>query len=85
MPQTNAYSLCKIFTPDQKEKSFQLRKNAEFNNGLRWMDSMKKTVLSKMVTNLTEKSLKESAEILHKKKIQLLREKYLESFLKRMY
>ena len=41
-----------------------------------------------MVTTLIEKSLKESAEdaeVLHKKKIQLLRKQYLESFLKRLH
>ena len=79
---------------DQEEKSFQLRKNANFNNGLRWMDYLKKEpILSKTVTSLTEKNLskptqillKESAEMLHKKKMRFLQDKYLESFLKRLF
>ena len=42
---------------DQEENSFELRKNADFNNGLRWMDYLKKEpILSKIpVTSLKEK------------------------------
>ena len=79
---------------DQEENSFQLRKNDNFNNDPRWMDYLKKEpILPKMVSILTKKNprksaqihLKESPEMLHKKKIQHLKEKYLESFLKRFF
>ena len=78
----------------QEEKPLKLRKTTSFNNGLRWMDySKKEPILSKIVTSLTEKNLsksapillKESAEMLHKKKMRLLQDKYLESFLKRLF
>ena len=48
---------------DLEEKSFQLRKNVEYTNGLRWRVFV--AVLSKTVKNLTETSL----EILSRPKV----------------
>ena len=45
----------------QREISVQLRKNAIFNNGLRWMSYQRREQrLSKMVTNSTRKDFNES-------------------------
>ena len=78
----------------QREISVQLRKNAIFNNGLRWMSYQKREQrLSKMVTNSTRKGfnesnqsgLKELCENPNKKNIRHLIEKCHQISLKKLY
>ena len=78
----------------QKEMSVQLRKNAKFNNGLRWMGYQRKEQrLFEMVTNSTGKDFNESNQLgvkelcenPNKKNIRHLIEKCHQFSLKKLY
>ena len=78
----------------QKEMSLQLRKNAKFNNGLRWMGYQRKEHrFFEMVTNSTGKDFNESNQLglkklcedPNKKNIRHLIEKCHQFSLKKLY